>query len=389
MSFTLPSDFHDSYKTVFKTFASGKTKSLQWRKWQLKQTWWMLQDNHDAIVKALQKDLNRHPFESTMTDIKALSDDTLLSIQNLEKWTADEIPDAGFVFGTLGKARIRKEPLGVSLIIGAWNFPVSIMLQPMVAAITAGCCMILKPSELAPAVQQLLVEIVPKYLDNEAIRVVTGGPLEMGHILSHKFNHIFYTGSSKVAKIIAVAAAKHLTPVTLELGGQGPAVVSKSADVDLSAKRIASSKVLNAGQICLSVNHVFCAPEVHDEFVQRLGYWFDEFLGEDKMNPEHMVRIVNERNFDRLEGILSRTDGTIVYGGTTNRDDKYIHPTVVTDIQPTGTMSLLTLLTVDALMSEELFGPILPVIKADVTEAVATINRSPPPLVPSPSKSNM
>jgi aldehyde dehydrogenase (NAD+) len=297
----------------------------------------MLQDNHSQILTALSSDLNRHSFESTVTDIKALHDDILLAIENLEKWTADEIPEAGFIFGTLGGARIHKEPLGVTLIIGAWNFPISILLQPLVAAITAGCCAILKPSELAPACQALLVDMVPKYLDNEAIRVVTAGPVEMGFILEHKFNHIFYTGSSKVAKIIAVAAAKFLTPVTLELGGQGPAVVSKSADVDLSAKRIASSKVLNAGQICLSVNHVFCAPEIHDEFVGRLGYWFDEFLGEDKANPEHMVRIVNERNFDRLEGMLSKTEGKIVYGGITNREDKYIHPTVVTGITTSGT----------------------------------------------------
>jgi hypothetical protein len=295
----------------------------------------MVEDYRDQILTALKQDLNRHAFESTGFDLRALRVDLLKTINNLEEWTADEYPDAGFIFGTMGRARIHKEPLGVTLIIGAWNYPLCILLQPLVAAIAAGCCAILKPSELAPATQNVIVEIIPKYLDQDAIRVVTAGPVEMGFILSHKFNHIFYTGSSKIARIVSVAAAKHLTPVTLELGGQGPAVLTSSADVDLSAKRIASSKIQNAGQICLAVNHVFVPPQLHDDFIERISYWFDTFTGGGKDNSD-LARIVNDRNFDRLERVLSKTEGKIVYGGQMNRKDRYIQPTVVTGVSTSG-----------------------------------------------------
>ena len=237
----------------------------------------------------------------------------------------------------MGKARIRKEPLGVSLIIASWNFPIIIALQPLVAAIAAGCCAIVKPSDLATNCANLIAEMVPKYLDSEAYRVVTAGPKEMEYILQHKFNHIFYTGSTKVGRIVATAAAKFLTPVTLELGGQAPAIVTESADIDLAAKRIASTKFQNAGQICLSVNHVFVPKTIRNEFVEKLGGWFDTFLKDEKEDPEQMVRIVNERNFDRLDGLLQKTDGKIVYGGHKDREDKYIQPTVVTDISISGT----------------------------------------------------
>ena len=339
-TFSSHEEFQDSYTTVFQTFASGKTKSLAWRKWQLKQVWWMLEDNRNQILTALKQDLNRQEFETTASDLFGVRRDLLETVDNLEEWTADEYPDSGFIFGILGRARIHKEPLGVTLIIGSWNYPLCLLLQPMIAAIAAGCCAILKPSELAPAIQNLIVEIIPKYLDQDAIRVVTAGPDEMGFILSHKFNQIFYTGSSKVARIVSAAAAKHLTPVTLELGGQGPAVLTSSADVDLSAKRIASSKVQNAGQICLAVNHVFVPPQLHDDFIERVSYWLDKFTGGSK-DDQDLVRIVNDRNFDRLERVLSKTEGKIVYGGQMSRKDRYIQPTVVAGVSISGKCSCL------------------------------------------------
>lgn len=374
-TFTSQADFEESYKTVFRTFRTGKTKPLSYRKWQLKQLWWMIEDNRPQILAALHADLHRSEIESTAFDITGLQKDLYDTINNLEKWTADLIPEAGFIFGTLGKARIRKEPLGVSLIIGSWNFPIIISLQPLVAAIAAGCCAIVKPSDLSINTQNLIAEMVPKYLDPEAYRVVTAGPKEMEYILSYKFNHIFYTGSAKVGKIVAIAAAKYLTPVTLELGGQGPAVVDESADLDLAAKRIASTKFQNAGQICLSVNHVFVPKRIHAELVDKLGYWFDTFLREEKENPEQMVRIINERQFDRLEGLLERTEGKIVYGGSKNREDKYIQPTVVTKVSMSGMFPPELHSDVDPLLGEEIFGPILPVIEADVNQAITHINR--------------
>jgi aldehyde dehydrogenase (NAD+) len=255
-TFTTAEEFQKIYETLFQTFRSGRTKSLLWRKWQLKQLWWMIEENEDRIADALRKDLNRHTFESYASDIYGIKTDILEHIKHVDEWASDEpLSAAGFVMGTLGNARIRKEPLGVALVIGAWNFPFLLLIQPVIAAVAAGCCVLMKPSELAPASQKLLQDLVSQYLDLSAIALVTGGPSETSHILEQKFDHIFFTGSSKVARFITAAAAKQLTPTVLELGGQGPAIVAESADVDLAAKRIAYAKFLNAGQSrCNDIN---------------------------------------------------------------------------------------------------------------------------------------
>lgn len=226
--------------------------------------------------------------------------------------------------------------------------------------------MLLKPSELAMHSEKLLQELVPQYLDPLAIRIVTAGPAETGYILEKRFNQIFFTGSSRVARHITAAAAKHLTPTVLELGGQGPCIVAKSADIDLAARRITSAKFTNAGQICLTVNHVFAEPEIVDQLIERLSYWNDQYLSK---GNDGMCRIVNERNFDRLMGLLEKTHGNVVYKGPQDREDKFIHPVIVKDV----TLD-------DSLMSEELFGPILPVITTTVDKAIESINGLPDPL---------
>ncbi|GAB7354595.1 hypothetical protein MBLNU459_g5037t2 [Dothideomycetes sp. NU459] len=363
--YTSAKEFDQIYSTLNATFKSGKTKSLAWRKWQLKQLWWMVEDNEDAIVQALSSDLNRHKFESYAADIHSLKSDILEHIKNLERWAADEyVEGAGFIMGTLGKARIRKEPLGVGLIIGAWNFPFLLVLQPLIAAVTAGCCVLMKPSELATASQNLLLKLTKEYLDPAAISLITGGPKETAYVLEHKFDHIFFTGSSKIARFVTAAAAKHLTPTVLELGGQGPAIVAKSANVDLAAKRISYAKFLNAGQICLSVNHVFVDPDVYAEFIDRLAFWNKTFLSEGDM-----CQIVNERNFDRLAGLLKMSRGRKIETGQSDRSTCRMQPTIVADVKPD-----------DAIMTEELFGPIAPIIKATYQQAYSMIQSMPHPL---------
>ena len=205
----------EAHATLNQTFKSNLTKSLAWRKWQLKQLWWMITDNEKAIVTALHTDLNRHEYETYYADIGGVKGDILFHLNNFEKWSQDEVPDAGFLFGTVGKARIRKEPRGVALIIGAWNFPFAVTLCPLVAAISAGCCAMLKPSEIAAASQDLLAELVPRYLDQNAVKVITGGPKETTLVLEQKFDHIFYTGSPNVGMIIQKAAARTLTPTSI------------------------------------------------------------------------------------------------------------------------------------------------------------------------------
>lgn len=298
----------------------------------------MVEDNEKAILEALNKDLGRHPFESTMTDIAAVKNDVLDHINSLEKWTADEFPDAGFFFGKVGKARMRREPLGVVLILGTWNFPIATALQPFCAAIAAGNCIVLKPSEVAQASMRLLEELVPRYLDSSAIRCVTGGPQETSFILEQRFDHIFFTGSDKIARIVAQAAAKNLTSTTLECGGQNPTIVTKTANLDLAAKRIAHSKLMNAGQICLSANHIFADPAIHDELLERLKSWNDKLY---KGNESQMPHIVSEKHINRLQNLLDTTEGHVEYRSPIDKHSKSFGPTIVTNVTMEGRLKAI------------------------------------------------
>ncbi|PPJ51545.1 hypothetical protein CBER1_08640 [Cercospora berteroae] len=365
-TYTSQQDFKSAYDTLNATYATHKTKDIRWRKWQLKQLWWLIEENTEAIVKAFAADLNRTEAECRMFDVGGVKKDIKEALDNIDTWTKGQpVEGAGIIMGRFGGAYLRKEPLGVCLIIGAWNFPLVTLLGPVVPAIAAGNCIMMKPSELAGAVSSLLAELVPKYMDPSAIRVATGGAKETGFMLEHKWNHIFYTGGAKVGRIIASAAAKHLTPTVLELGGQAPAIVTKSANIDLAAKRIANFKLTNAGQICLNVNHVFVDPSIHDEFVSRLQSWFKEMLKDDSW----LAHIISDNHYTRVTDLLSRTNGKIAYGGEHVASTKFAHPAIITDVT-----------TEDSLMSEELFAPFVPVLKATTEEAVATIGTMPHPL---------
>ncbi|KAL5342732.1 Aldehyde/histidinol dehydrogenase [Aspergillus crustosus] len=363
--YTTPEAVEATYTTLRATFRSGKTKEIAWRRYQLKQLWWLVKDNESLIHDALLKDMNRHPFETTFTEITNVLGDIIEHLKNIDSWTADQKPDAGFMRFML-RPTLRPEPLGVALIIGPWNFPFSLLVQPLVAAITAGCAVLLKPSEVTSAVQGLFVELVPKYLDNSAVRVVTGGAEETSRLLQRKFDHIFFTGSVPVARHIAAAAAKHLTPTVLELGGQCPAIVTASADIETAAKDIAWVKVLNGGQICLSVNHVFVHPAIERKLVERLTFWFNEYS---KGEADSLTHIVNDKNYSRLNGLLGRSSGRIEYDGESDAKTRKLPPAIVSDVKVT-----------DSLLSEELFGTICPVVKATTQEAIDSINSLPNPL---------
>ncbi|QGA21615.1 hypothetical protein EYB26_009326 [Talaromyces marneffei] len=358
-------DIQNLHTNLVNTFESGKTKDLAWRKWQLKQLWWMLEDNEKEFTAAMKEDLNRSSIESMITDFAGARKDILYHLQHIDQWAADEPLGDTFVAKQLRLARIRKEPLGVVLIIGAWNFPLLLVLQPLIAAITAGCCAIIKPSELIPSCQALLKHLIPKYLDKSAIGVVCGAVAETTSLLELRFNHIFFTGSATVGRIVSAAAAKNLTPLTLELGGQCPAIICKSANIDRAAKCVAFSKFLNSGQICLSVNHVFVDPSVYDQFTECLKYWIQTFL-----NGQLTVdtAIVNPSHFDRLLNLICNTEGRIFYGGTGNRETRRMEPTVVLDVDIN-----------DTLLRDEIFGPICPIIKSDFRSAyIATKQKGHP-----------
>ncbi|CAD6582030.1 MAG: hypothetical protein ASARMPREDX12_000737 [Alectoria sarmentosa] len=297
-TYTDPEQIATAYSTLQQTFKTGKTKSIAWRKWQLKQVWWMVADNEEAMVRVLHSDLNRHDFESYWLDVGGVKRDILDHIKHLENWTADDIPDAGFLFGTLCGARIRKEPLGVILILGFYGGD--------------------------------LAKVSGSGGHSDSHWRPEGDRADLG--ASFRFD--FYTGSSKIAKFVSAAAAKHLTPTVLELGGQAPCIVTGSADIDSAAKRITYSKFLNSGQICLAANHVFVDPSVHDKFVERAIHWLGQFLKGDGKDQE--TRIVNERNYDRLVGLVNQSRGKVAYGGDKSREDRYIQPTLVTNVNMQG-----------------------------------------------------
>ncbi|PWY88302.1 aldehyde dehydrogenase [Aspergillus heteromorphus CBS 117.55] len=349
-----------AYASVQAAFASGRTKPKEWRRQQLKKAWWMIEDNRDRLCAAMHADLRKHEFESVVFEIIMVQNEIISTLDNLDNWTKDEKPTRKDPINFFGGTVVRKEPLGVTLIISAWNCPISLALQPMVAAIAAGCAVMVKPSDVSLACQDVLLDIIPKYMDRDAIRCVSAGPQEMKNILDHRFDHIFYTGSANVAKIVYAAAAKHLTPVTLELGGQGPAIVTPSANIDLAAKHIAGAKYALAGQVCVNANHILVHPSVRDALVASLIKYFDEFSGGKNTKADHYCKIINERNFDRLESLLKRSSGKIVYEGIRDRQTQYFGPTIVVDVKSD-----------DALLSEELFGPILPIMDADFDSAIS------------------
>ncbi|KAJ5180020.1 hypothetical protein N7492_003230 [Penicillium capsulatum] len=367
MGFTTVAEFDQAYQSVHKAFATGTTRNKEWRRHQLKRTWWMVEENKERIADALYADLHRHRQESYISDCSVVQNDILNTLKKLDEWTKDEKPSRWDPVNFLGGTVVRMEPKGVVLIIGAWNFPITLSLQPLVAAIAAGCALILKPSDLVPAVQDLLIELIPQYLDHDAIRCVSAGGQEMPYILEQRYDHIFYTGSARIGKVVHAAAAKHLTPTTLELGGLAPAIVTPAANIDLSAKRIASVKFTNAGQICVSINHILVDPIVKEALISNLIRYFDIFT-EGKKQPEYSTHIVNERSFDRLDNLLRQTSGQILYGGHRDRSTRFFGPTIVS-VKPD-----------DILLSEELFGPILPIVEADLTTAIALINGSDRPL---------
>ncbi|KAL4786906.1 Aldehyde/histidinol dehydrogenase [Aspergillus varians] len=357
--YTSDADVELTYTTLQATFRSGRTKEIAWRKWQLKQIWWLVEDNEVLIHEALKQDMNRHPFETTFTECANVKGDIIDHLKNIDKWTAEQKPRSGML-GFMLKPTVRPEPLGVALIIGPWNFPFSLLVQPLIAAITAGCAALLKPSEVSSSVQQLFVELVPKYLDTSAVRVVTGGAAETGRLLQRKFDHIFFTGSVPVARHIAAAAAKYLTPTVLELGGQCPVIMTSSANVEAAAKDIAWIKFLNAGQICLSVNHVFAHPSVQGKLIERMAFWFDQYS---KGTADSMTHIINDTNYVRLRALAEKSDGKIEYGGKSDAETRNLAPTIVSNVNLT-----------DALLSEELFGTICPVVTASTQDAIDWIN---------------
>ncbi|KAI0015654.1 aldehyde dehydrogenase [Xylariomycetidae sp. FL0641] len=350
--------------TARQSFKSQKTKDVEWRLVQLRKLWWGLTDYTPKFQAALKKDMNKPSHEVVLSEIGHSLSDLALVLRKLKTWVRDDTDlDYPMSYAPL-KPRIRKDPMGTVLIIGPYNFPLMLNIAPLIGAIAAGCTAVVKPSEHAPATAMVMQEMVENYLDPEAFFVVNGAIPETTALLDEKWDKIFYTGNPMVARIVAKKAAETLTPVTLELGGRNPAFVSKSTDLLIAARRLMWGKTLNAGQVCMSHNYVMVHREVVDDFIACLNKIYNEFFPQGPKASEDYARVVNERQFDRMKGMLDATKGKVVMGGETDRDQLYIAPTAV-----------LVDSIDDPMMAQESFGPIWCILPYDdLDEAIRTVN---------------
>lgn len=356
-------------KRLRAAFRTGRTRSLEWRLSQLKALTRMMSESEPEILQALATDLGKPGLEAFTTEVAYINGELRMLLKNLEKWMKPQKVSTPLVVQP-GSSMIHREPLGVCLIIGAWNYPLQLVLGPLLGAIAAGNCAVIKPSEVAPATSALLARLVPLYLDGDCIQVVEGAIPETTALLEEKFDHIFYTGNGRVGRIVMSAAAKHLTPVVLELGGQCPAIIDKSVDLEVSIKRILWGKFSNAGQTCVAPNHLLVHTDVYEEVIRTLKATLELFYGHDPKQSEDYGRIINARHHRRLMGLLEGCEDRIVCGGQSDEEARYIAPTVVRNVSLD-----------DKVMQEEIFGPILPVIRVTgVDEAIEIVNAGEKPL---------
>ena len=350
------------------TFETGRTRSYEWRAQQLSRLHALVAENEERIIQVTNEDVGKAPVDAWGAEVADVKNGMVHLQKNLRRYMNPEKLPTPLALQP-GKSVVVREPLGVVLVISAWNYPVALALNPLAGALAAGNCAVLKPSEVAPRTSALLAELIPKYLDTDAVHVIEGGVPETTELLAQRFDHIFYTGSTAVGRIIMAAAAKHLTPVTLELGGKSPCIIDQHTDLAVAARRVAWGKFYTTGQTCVAPDYVLCHAAVHDAFVNQLVETVRQFWGDDpKASPDY-GRVVNARHHQRLMGLLPGS-GTVRCGGTGDEAERYIAPTVLTDVPPDSKV-----------MGEEIFGPILPVLKVDNLEAaIRFINERPKPL---------
>lgn len=330
-------------KAFFKT---QQTKNIRFRKMYLEKLRDVILQNENLLYEAIYKDFGKSKFDTFTTEISFILNDIKYYLKNLKSLSKPKKVRTNLA-NQFGKSRIHSEPLGNILVIGAWNYPYQLSLSPIVAALAAGNCCILKPSEIAENTMKAMVKIINDNFPPEYLYVYEGGIDETTELLKLKFDKIFFTGSTKVGKIVYKAAAENLTPVTLELGGKSPAIITKDANLEVSAKRIVWGKFLNAGQTCVAPDYLLVEKSVQEQFLEMLRKYIKEFKYE--INSEQYTKIINQKNFQRLIKLIDKDK--IYFGGNSDEQKRYIEPTILTNIN-----------WKDEIMQEEIFGPILPVI---------------------------
>ncbi|MEM9894007.1 MAG: aldehyde dehydrogenase family protein [Actinomycetota bacterium] len=351
-------DVAGTVERVRQAYDSGRTKPMAWREQQLDGLLRMLEAEEARFQAALAADLGKPAVEGFATDIGFVATEIETIRKQAPKWAKPRRVRLPMVL-LPGRAQVVPEPLGVALIVAPWNYPIQLLLLPAAAAIAAGNACILKPSEVAGETSRALAELLPRYVDREAIAVIEGDVAVATELLEQRFDHIFYTGSTEVGRIVYQAAARHLTPCVLELGGKSPVLVDDSADIEVAARRLAWGKWLNAGQTCVAPDYVLVTERRRDALVDGLEQAFAEFAdGRGTKDNDDFGSIVTERHAARLGGLLADHGGTVAFGGDVDVDARYVEPTVIVDPDAEATI-----------MQEEIFGPVLPVLTVESMDA--------------------
>ena len=360
-----------SYQEIIKSqqafFNTNATKDINFRKTQLKKFLQLLKDNEVKLNEAIYADFKKSAFETYATELSLVYSELKHSINNVKHWSKKKYVSTNLP-NIPGSSYIMPEPLGNTLIIGAWNYPYLLSLHPTVSALAAGNTVILKPSELALNTSNLMAKLINERFDSNYFHVIEGGVNETTELLKQRFDKIFYTGSSPVGKIIMRAASEHLTPVVLELGGKSPAIVTKNASIKMTAQRLVWGKFLNGGQTCVAPDYLMVHKSVKVKLIEEIKKQITKIHGDDPQKSEAIVRIINPRHFKRLTQLMDPSK--IIVGGQTDEKDLYIAPTLMDNINWD-----------DAVMKEEIFGPILPILEyEELDDAIAQIKSKEKPL---------
>jgi aldehyde dehydrogenase (NAD+) len=348
-------------------FKDGQTKAVAFRIEKLKTLKNAIVENERRIFDALKSDLNKSAYESYMTEIGIILNEIRYVINNIATWAKPEKVKTPFIH-PFSTSFIYPEPYGITLIISPWNYPFQLALAPLIGSMAAGNCSVLKPSESSTHKTAIIAEIIAKNFEREYVAVVEGDLATSQALLAEKFDYIFFTGSVNVAKSVMAFAAKHLTPLTLELGGKSPCIVDREVNIDLAAKRIVSGKFINAGQTCIAPDYLIVHKAIKDELVGQIQKYIIQFYGPKPQYSSDYPRIINNRHFERLVEFLDI--GNILFGGQTDQENLYISPTLLDNIT-----------WEDPVMQDEIFGPIMPVIDYEsLSEVVSAINALPKPL---------
>lgn len=358
------SELIDKQRSFYK---QGNTLNVSFRLKQLKLLRKIILNNEESIIKALKQDLKKAPFEAYATEVGIVLEELSYTIRHLPAWAQDRrvrTPIKHF----LSFSTICPEPYGLALIMSPWNYPFQLAMAPLIGSMAAGNCTIIKPSEYSPHTSGLLYKLISENFDERYIAVVMGNAQINKALLNEKFDYIFFTGSVQVGKIVMEAASKHLTPVTLELGGKSPCIVDETADIDLAAKRIVWGKLVNAGQTCVAPDYILVHKKVKEELIRAMIKYINNFYGKNPLDSEDYPRIINRKHFDRLLNLIKNE--RVIAGGEYKTDTCQISPTIIDN--PSWDSPV---------MQEEIFGPILPVIEyKNLAQAIARVNSRPKPL---------